>query len=235
MSISRIPDALWWLRFKMLWRAKQYKQALEAYPAAMSDITSRATPAQRPAAVLRLTNQMLFLVAQYGDLTHARYFLRSLLVRKINFSAETYRRLIRLYIRLGRSWTVPKLLRGYRSRGGKGAQLTQEIEFTFASLLRAWPQCSPTAAKEVIYQAIDIVLLLRDPEAVRKRSKGIYQLTDFAGPEAARNRSKIETPSPREPDTALLESLDGTPMKHQLVDGLSVTRWKGLLEGSTIN
>ena len=230
LSRTRIPDALWWLRFKMLWRAKQSEQALEAYLVALFDITSRTAPAQRSAAVLRLTNQMLFLVAQYGDLTHARYFLSSLLVRKIQGSAESYRWLIRLYIRLGRSSTVPKLLRGYRKHGGKSAQLTQEIKFTFASLLRVWPQCSLTATKEVIYQAIDIALLLRDPEAVKKRSKVIYRVTDFANAAAGRSRSIIETPDLREPHTALQGSLDGKPTEDQLVDGLSVRRWKGLLE-----
>ncbi len=61
----RIPCALWWLGFKPLFRAKRYRQAFEAYPEAIFDITDRATPDQRPAAILRHTNQMLFLVAQY--------------------------------------------------------------------------------------------------------------------------------------------------------------------------
>ena len=207
LSKSRIPNALWWLRFRLLWRKKLYRRALEAYQVALFDVSNRVPREQRSAAILRLTNRMLRLVVGYGNMEHAVYFMRSLVARKIDFNAETYRWLIRLYIKLGRLSSLPKLLRGYRARGGKGDKLGKESQMVFARLVRKWPLSSPTADVAAIYSAIGNALQLKDPTSVKERETAETTLQD--------------------PLSALIDSLEE---KSTSESKTSLQRWRWLIE-----
>jgi hypothetical protein len=181
MKQSRIPNALWWLRFRLLWRMQKFRLVMENYPAALVDLVLRTPVGEQSTAILRLTNRMLCLVAEYGRPSYSRNFLRQLLERDIKYNSETCRWLLRLYIRNGQPGRAVDLLRGYRACGGSGKHLGKESQMLFDLYIRRLSERSQTPLfipLSAINEAIDTALGMRDTTIldIRIQRKRLHDL-----------------------------------------------------------